>query len=753
MLTALILVVLGLLLWIITLRDFKEEDHQHFLDVRDAQQSLLHKLAANRDFFLLLTEQMVEGRLDAETFQHKAARYVADNPELINITWADHDFIIRWTAPYEPNKQVLGLKLSLAEPERASRLARQTGQPAYTRPFKVIQGIVAVEIYVPVFREGDFLGTFGGIYSLEGLLRNGISEEIRERNQACLVDDSGSVVGTCVAGPGERTDPRLTQVLPLGADVPDLGLRLARYRNGWAWDLWLLSVLSFALAVGVGWSMWALRRYLRAQEQAEQALYDNYTLLNSILEGTNNAIFVKDLDGRYLLVNAAGARMLGASAEAIVGQDDRGVLPPEAAARIMELDRQVMASGEGQAVDLEIEVDGVLHTYLSSKNPFRDRQGRIIGLIGVARDISARKRAEEVLKESEAKYRLLFRAVTDGLIIFDAETRKVLEANEAACRLYGYTSEKFSQLSVYDLSAEPERSKQRIDAMLATGLVRVSPVYHKTSDGTILTLEISSGSFTWNEQRLFFAVIRDIAEQQKLDQMKDDMLSAVSHEMRTPLTAMLGFAEFMLENPVEPDQLKEYLGIICKETGRLKELIDNLLDLQRLRAGFGMSDLQPVDIGELLRELGTFFARQSSLHQLSWDAPQTSAVLLGNRELLHQALSNLLSNAIRYSPEGGLISLSARVEVEEGQVVFSVQDQGQGIPPESRKQIFSRFFRIDNRDGTRVGGSGLGLPLVKEIAEAHAGRVWVESEEGVGSTFYMSIPLRPKLPQKVKAGS
>jgi signal transduction histidine kinase len=238
---------------------------------------------------------------------------------------------------------------------------------------------------------------------------------------------------------------------------------------------------------------------------------------------------------------------------------------------------------------------------------------------------------------------------------------------------------------------------------------------------------------------MFVVIIRDISERQRIDRMKDDMLSAVSHEMRTPLTVIIGFIDFMLDNDVDGEQRRQYHKIIGKESKRLKEMIDNLLTLQRLRAGDGVENFQPVAIWPLLQQTVNLFNLVPDKHQICIDCPSGLPPMRGHDEELQQAMENLLSNAIKYSPDGGTVTLAARIE--NGVAVLSVKDDGNGIPAEDLDEIFDRFFRIDTSDKKRMGATGLGLPLVKAIAKAHGGRVWVKSSLGHGSTFFLTIPI------------
>ena len=347
--------------------------------------------------------------------------------------------------------------------------------------------------------------------------------------------------------------------------------------------------------------------------------------------------------------------------------------------------------------------------------------------------------AEKELQESEEKYRQLFSAESDAIILLDAQTCKVMEVNTAAEELFGYRSKEFSELHAEAIIVEPEMDRPLIKEMLDGGINSVPLIQFKGKGDTLFPAEISVGPFMWKGRRMFVIIIRDITERQRIDRMKDDMLSAVSHEMRTPLTAIIGFVDFMLDNEVEAEQQREYHKIVAKEVRRLREMIDNLLTLQRLRAGDIKEEFQKVAILPLLHQTVNLFNQVIDKHQLVIDCPSDLPPVRGHEERLHQALDNLLSNAIICSPEGGTVTLGARIE--NVVAVLWVKDEGQGIPAEDLDEIFDRFFRIDTKNEQRMGATGLGLPLVKEIALAHGGRVWVESSLGQGSTFFLAIPL------------
>ena len=224
-----------------------------------------------------------------------------------------------------------------------------------------------------------------------------------------------------------------------------------------------------------------------------------------------------------------------------------------------------------------------------------------------------------------------------------------------------------------------------------------------------------------------------------MERLKDELISTVGHELRTPLTSLRGFAELMLEREFPPDRRQRFLSIIHGETVRLTNLINDFLDLQGIESGRQAYHFERVDLREVLREGMALFTQADAKHPLRLEVPDTLPPVQADKDRIRQVLSNFLSNAIKFSPRGGEVTVGAR---QQGAYVeVWVTDQGVGIPPEAIPQLFSKFFRVDNSQTRHIGGTGLGLALVKEIVEAHQGQVRVDSEPDRGSTFFFTLPV------------
>jgi signal transduction histidine kinase len=225
-----------------------------------------------------------------------------------------------------------------------------------------------------------------------------------------------------------------------------------------------------------------------------------------------------------------------------------------------------------------------------------------------------------------------------------------------------------------------------------------------------------------------------------LNKAKSDFVSIVSHEFRTPLTGIQGFSEMMVEEDLSYEEMKEFAGDINKDAKRLNRLITEMLDLDRMESGRMELTREPVELNDLIRGVVGLVQPNAPHHrvvlQLGPDLPELQA----DHDKLTQVVTNLLNNAVKYSPDGGDIEIKSQVLEDEVQV--SVRDHGTGIPASAIESVFERYTRVEST-ARYVQGTGLGLPIVRQIVQMHGGTVWVESELGQGSTFFVRIPLTP----------
>ncbi len=246
------------------------------------------------------------------------------------------------------------------------------------------------------------------------------------------------------------------------------------------------------------------------------------------------------------------------------------------------------------------------------------------------------------------------------------------------------------------------------------------------------------------------AIFNDITEIRNIERMKTAFVSTVSHELRTPLTSIKGFISTLLadtEGYYDADTQREFYQIIDTECDRLTRLISDLLNVSRIEAGRALDlNLREVTLPPLIDKVMSVQKSYTNIHTLITDVEDDLPIITADEDKVDQILTNLVSNAIKYSPNGGNVTLTCKKK-DDG-VIFSVADQGMGISEEHLPKVFERFHRVDNRDTRKVGGTGIGLYLVKHLVEAHGGTIWVESVVGKGSSFIFTLPPKPPVEEE-----
>lgn len=275
------------------------------------------------------------------------------------------------------------------------------------------------------------------------------------------------------------------------------------------------------------------------------------------------------------------------------------------------------------------------------------------------------------------------------------------------------------------LAGEP-----RVEAEIATGTLRQH--FFAATVASVRAGETSGAVI----------VLHDITDLRKLERIRRDFVANVSHEFRTPLTAIQGFAETLLAGAMnDPQNRDRFLGIILEHSRRLARLTEDLLKLSQMDAERLELELRPVSVAQLVESCFETARRRASEKELNLtlDVPEGLPNVSGDARRLQEVLQNLLDNAIQYTLPGGKIVLRAEARNEE--VIFTVADTGIGIPQADQPRIFERFYRVDVARSREAGGTGLGLSIAKHLIEGHGGRIWVESEVGVGSKFHVSVPV------------
>jgi PAS domain S-box-containing protein len=332
------------------------------------------------------------------------------------------------------------------------------------------------------------------------------------------------------------------------------------------------------------------------------------------------------------------------------------------------------------------------------------------------------------------KLDIVINHIEDGVIILDEKTH-ILLINPAARREFGlWKEDDLGGKPALELIPHPD-----LRTLLTTGANNTLPHSEITfDDGRVL-----SAQYTPIPGIGAAITLQDITYLKQIDRLKTEFVHTVSHDLRSPLTAILGYVELLERIGPLNDQQKEFVHRVTASVQNITALVNDLLELGRIEAGFdSQKETIPLEgiIAYTIENLRPQINERKQ--QLHLDLPEQVPSLRGNPIRLRQMLDNLIGNAIKYTPEGG--SISIEVEVQDGQVILRVADSGVGIPPADQPHIFDKFYRASNVP-KGVGGSGLGLAIVKSIVDNHHGRIWVESVIGKGTTFIVVLPTyRPE---------
>jgi len=346
---------------------------------------------------------------------------------------------------------------------------------------------------------------------------------------------------------------------------------------------------------------------------------------------------------------------------------------------------------------------------------------------------AALRKANQDLKIQKARMESTVQSMEDAVIAVDREGETVLLNNSGKDLLSRESGEgakpaRSSIMKGFDEVFEHKRTTRK--EFTFGGSTR-----ERHFAGVFAPIAAANGAIAGS-----VAVLRDITEIKELDRMKSEFLNMVSHELRTPLTPIMTYGEIMSTRELEPDKVKKYASIICRETHRLSALIADLLDLARLEAGKKLElDVQEFDYKDVVEDSVELFSGPTAqrINVINNPGP---VVIEADKSKLTQVISNLLSNAVKYSPGGGEINLEFRVK--DNSVLTSVRDRGIGIPKEDIPYIFDKFYRVKDETVNKIAGTGIGLSIVKHIVELHGGSIEVKSEIGKGSEFIFSIPLK-----------
>ena len=379
--------------------------------------------------------------------------------------------------------------------------------------------------------------------------------------------------------------------------------------------------------------------------------------------------------------------------------------------------------------------------------------------------VAATRRTREGLRTSEIRYRRLFEAARDGILILNAASLKITDVNPFMMELLGYSRDEFLGKELWEIGlfSDKEASQQAFRELQVNGYLRYEDLPLQTTDGRVRQVEFVSNVYDEDRHPVIQCNIRDITDRKQAEEertvllasaqaaraeadtansIKDEFLATVSHELRTPLTSILGWSEMLASGKLNEQESKRAIETILRNARAQRGIIDDLLDISRIITGKLRLDVRSVEINRIVEAVieGLRPAADAKKIELRTAIDPGTGPISGDPDRLQQIIWNLLTNAIKFTPEGGRVQLL--LEREDSQVAITISDTGQGIDPELLLHVFDRFRQFDSSSRRRHGGLGLGLSIVRQLVELHGGTVTAQSPgAAAGTTFKVMLPV------------
>lgn len=517
------------------------------------------------------------------------------------------------------------------------------------------------------------------------------------------------------------------------------------------------------------------KTYEIALKESETRYQELYNLLRLLADTTPDMIWAKDTEKRYIFANKAICNDLlnATDTDEPIGKTDLFFALRERERHpedpnwhtfgelCMDSDEVTLRELRPMRFDEYGNVKGKFMFLDVHKAPLFSHEGKLIGVVGTARDITEKKEMEEKLKLSEQTYKGILNSISEAVYIQD-ENGVFLDVNDTATRIYGYPREYFIGKTPEFLSAPGYNNLEHVAQCIKkafSGEPQFFEFWGIRYDGTYFPKVVSLTPGYYFGKKCVIAVARDITEQKKWekqlleakekaeesDKLKSAFLANMSHEIRTPLNGIMGFVELMRNPNLAKEDFEKYLDIIEKSSERLDELLTGLIDMARIETGQVEVKLKPTNIHKLINYVADFFTPEANkkglkiLRKIS--IPEQIAEVNTDPYLVQDVLFNLVKNSLKYTNRG---QIEIGCELLNGSLEFTVRDTGIGIPRNKQQAIFERFVRGNMELTNPVDGAGLGLSIAKAYVERLGGRIWLESEPGLGSTFYFTVPIDGK---------
>jgi len=464
--------------------------------------------------------------------------------------------------------------------------------------------------------------------------------------------------------------------------------------------------------------------------------------LGTIIESSDDAIYSIDLNDRLLSWNRGAQQLYGYHRDEIIGEQIvRKIIPKGKITEFLQSKNRIIRGEEVNVLDtVRKKKNGELFDASLSYSPLKDSDNNIIGLSVIARDISVQKKAQTELTRLLNHLDSLVKHAPIGIAFLDKNLRYVL-INEYLSAIDGLSIEDHQNKTPKDVLPQSlaEKVMQSLKKVQTTkipvsleieGHTRANPHFNRWWWATYYPIQVNASEDGVG------CIIQDITEQKNLEKRKDDFISMASHELKTPVTSIKAFTQLMKRSALNPKQ-KDYLTKTENQTNRLIHIINEMLDVSRIRTGRFIINKEKFAIGSLVEEMVNMFAPTHTSHRIHIHN-YNDCIVEADRMRLGQVITNLLSNAVKYSPYADKVDI--KLEKLDEKVKFSIQDYGIGISKINQKKIFQTFYRVVDIPEGEFPGLGIGLSIASQIINLHGGEIGVKSTENKGSMFWFTLP-------------
>ncbi|MEI6494495.1 MAG: PAS domain-containing sensor histidine kinase [bacterium] len=468
----------------------------------------------------------------------------------------------------------------------------------------------------------------------------------------------------------------------------------------------------------------------------------------SLLEAILDPLITISIEGKIMDLNEAKVRVTGVSRAKLIGTNFFDYFTEPQKAR--EVYQAVFADGSIADCPLTFRhVSGKLTDVLFNGSVFKDSNGVVLGAVVVARDITEQKLLQRERDQTISYTQGILGTMREPLLVLDKDLR-IKTTNEAFCVVFSVTEEEIKGVLVYEL-----KNRCWDTPRLREALEKILPQKLSFNDMEIAFDFPGMGSkiMLFNGRRLIqsevgeeqiLLAMQDITEQTLLQKRNDSFMSMASHELKTPITTIKTLVQILQKQQgnIDSKMLVEYLARMGQQVDQLTELVIDLLDVSRIKAEKFELDSKPFDFDSLIFELVKSSQFLTTKHKITIKG-KTGAYVYGDRNAIGRVFTNIIVNAIKYAPDTDKIMVT--ISLVRADVCVSIQDFGIGISKDNMDKIFQRFFQVGSESGQSFSGLGIGLYISAAIMAEHDGRLWVESKEGEGSTFFFRLPVDSRI--------